>query len=140
MFGAFLHFWFGIFLADRASRIKCVFDDKEFRMLDIYSKDYKKQEVGTQREKNYVVGGANRWKYSSIVNYDFFPSIDLPILVYFKETQTPKRKWRVGPSKWNKYFDKTNTEPGMSHFFPAFANAEQLKEQFEKHGCRKPTK
>jgi len=29
-------------------------------------------------------------RYDSFVNWDFFPSIQLPILVYFKETQTPK--------------------------------------------------
>ena len=28
-----------------------------------------------------------RWKYNTWVNYDFFPSKDFPILVYFKETQ-----------------------------------------------------
>ena len=29
-------------------------------------------------------------RYDSFVNWDFFPCIQLPILVYFKETQTPK--------------------------------------------------
>ena len=29
-------------------------------------------------------------RYDSFVNWDFFPSVQLPILVYFKETQTPK--------------------------------------------------
>ena len=37
--------------------------------------------------ENFAVGGANRWKYGSFVNWEFFPSADLPILVYFKETQ-----------------------------------------------------
>ena len=29
-------------------------------------------------------------RYDSFVNWDFFPSVQLPILVYFKETDTPK--------------------------------------------------
>jgi len=37
----------------------------------------------------FAVGGENKWKYKSFVNWKFFPSEDLPILVYFKETQTP---------------------------------------------------
>jgi hypothetical protein len=43
-----------------------------------------------KERKNYVLGTDNTWKYDSFVNWDFFPSVDLPILVYFKETQTPK--------------------------------------------------
>ena len=35
------------------------------------------------------MGGENAWKYDTFVNYDFLPSEDFPILVYFKETQTP---------------------------------------------------
>jgi hypothetical protein len=34
-----------------------------------------------------VLGTENKWRYDSFVNWDFFPSIHLPILVYFKETQ-----------------------------------------------------
>jgi hypothetical protein len=34
------------------------------------------------------------------VNWEFFPSEQLPILVYFKEIQTPADKWDVGPGKW----------------------------------------
>ena len=29
-------------------------------------------------------------RYDSFVNYDFWPSIHVPVLVYFKEDQTPK--------------------------------------------------
>lgn len=40
-----------------------------------------------KQRKNYVLGTNNKWRYDSFVNWDFFPSIHLPILVYFKETQ-----------------------------------------------------
>lgn len=37
---------------------------------------------------NAFVGGRNRWAYSTFVNWEIFPSPSLPVLVYFKETQT----------------------------------------------------
>jgi hypothetical protein len=48
--------------------------------------------------------GATRWDTETIINYDFFPKgwIDGPvgpILVYFKETQTPADSWNEGPGK-----------------------------------------
>jgi hypothetical protein len=36
------------------------------------------------------------------VNYDYFPSKEFPILVYFKETQTPEEKWGEGPGGLDK--------------------------------------
>ena len=58
----------------------------------------------TDSGENIVVGVANRWAYSTFVNWDFYPSLEFPILVYFKETQTPK---------------PDGSEPGQIHFFPA---------------------
>lgn len=128
---AFLHLWFAIFLVDRAQRIRCVFEDDAFVMKDIYSSENKVQDEMTLRKKNYVVGGANRWKYKHFVNYSFFPSVHIPILVYFKETQTPQGKWVVGPGK----YDHRNN--GMVHFFPAFGNAYQIRDEFERRNLSK---
>ena len=85
----------------------------------------------TDSGENFVVGGANRWSYDSFVNYDFFPNRGLPILVYFKENQTPREKWEEGPGKLDK------KGGGQIHFFPAIANVRQLKEQFALRGCAK---
>ena len=41
-----------------------------------------------------------RGRYDTFVNWEFFPSVDVPILVYFKETQTPEESWGVGPGEW----------------------------------------
>lgn len=68
------------------------------------------------------------------MNYDFFPSIQLPILVYFKETQTPK-DMQIKGSLGSQQMDRRDN--GQMHWFPAFANASQLKEQFEAHRCKK---
>lgn len=115
---------FASFLAVQATRIRFVFDETSFE-LKIGGDN-----LETSGE-NIVVGGENRWTYDSFVNWDFFPNRGLPILVYFKETQTPKDMWSTGPGQ----FDKKGG--GQIHFFPAIANVDQLKEQFALRGCAK---
>mmetsp|Transcript_40840 Transcript_40840/g.101512 ORF Transcript_40840/g.101512 Transcript_40840/m.101512 type:complete len:116 (+) Transcript_40840:445-792(+) len=87
----------------------------------------------------FAVGGENKWKYKSFVNWKFFPSEDLPILVYFKETQTPSDKWDVGPGKWanSEKAIANGAVAGQVHFFPCISSAEFLKEQFISRGCAK---
>mmetsp|Transcript_68680 Transcript_68680/g.102090 ORF Transcript_68680/g.102090 Transcript_68680/m.102090 type:complete len:129 (-) Transcript_68680:177-563(-) len=117
-------------MADRAKRIRVIFDKKHFLMRNLYEPEwpYRKNSLDkmTERPMNYVIGGMNQWNYDSFVNWGFFPSVHLPVLVYFKETQTPKNKWNVGPGKYD-YRDN-----GMVHFFPAFGNSYQIKEELEK--------
>lgn len=86
----------GSLLAIQTSRVRFVFgsDALEVRVGD-----------EMKETDNKIVGGANRWKYSSFVNWEFwFPSF--PILVYFKETQTKPE--------------------GQIHFFPILFNGKQL--------------
>ncbi|MBA0567923.1 hypothetical protein Golob_005454, partial [Gossypium lobatum] len=63
----------------QTTRVRFVFDDEALEV-----------KVGEQLEdsgENVFVGGKNRWKYSTFVNWElWWPSF--PILVYFKETQT----------------------------------------------------
>lgn len=94
---------------------------------------------GASLGENVVVGGENRWPYTSFVNYDFFPSEQVPILVYFKETQTPQEMWAVGPGELANGPDAIarGAVPGQVHFFPAIANAKALKAGFKSHGCAK---
>lgn len=67
---------------------------------------------GSTIGENVVVGGENSWKYKSFVNYDFLPSEDFPILVYFKETQTDAAVRVEAPIV-------VDTLEGQAHFFPA---------------------
>ncbi|XP_051131003.1 uncharacterized protein LOC127251380 isoform X2 [Andrographis paniculata] len=64
--------------------------------------------IGNELEEsgeNAFVGGKNRWKYSTFVNWElWWPSF--PILVYFKEIQTKPE--------------------GQIHFFPVIFNGKQL--------------
>lgn len=100
MFGgvaAALHALLGSLFVVQAGRIRFVFDQTAFEL-----KNAGAGEELNESGDNIVVGGANRWNYDAFVNYDFFPSIDVPILVYFKETQTPQDKWNEGPGELDK--------------------------------------
>ncbi|PKI75747.1 hypothetical protein CRG98_003890 [Punica granatum] len=61
------------------TRVRFVFDDEALEV-----------KIGEQLQEsgeNVFVGGKNRWKYSTFVNWElWWPNF--PILVYFKETQT----------------------------------------------------
>ncbi|GAB4814022.1 hypothetical protein N2152v2_001068 [Parachlorella kessleri] len=88
----------GAFLAFQASRVQFVFDDEALEVV-----------VGKQQEEteNAFVGGANRWRYDTFVNWEFWwPGF--PVLVYFKETQT------------------TEKDGGQIHFFPVLFDGKQL--------------
>ncbi len=126
-----LNILFASFLAVQAQRIRFVFDETSFELknVDFGASD---DEVLKASGENFVVGGANRWDYDTFVNWDFFPSVDYPILVYFKETQTPEEKWNEGPGQLDK-----SGNPGQIHFFPAIANVKQLQEQFKLRECAK---
>ena len=121
---------FGLFLAYQTTNIRFTFDDKNFSLV---------QANMESSGENFVVGGENVWAYDKFVNYDVFPSRSFPILIYFKEQQTPKENWNVGPG------EKANSAeaiakgavPGQVHFFPAIANTEDILKGFEKNNCAK---
>ena len=121
---------FGLFLAFQTTTLRFEFDDDAFSLV---------KSDGSSTGENVVVGGENSWRYSSFVNRDYFPSQSFPILVYFKETQTPEEQWNIGPG------EKANSPeaiakgavPGQVHFFPAIGNVEAMEKAFESHGCAK---
>ncbi|CAD6251133.1 unnamed protein product [Miscanthus lutarioriparius] len=69
----------GLLLLFQTTRVRFVFDNEALEV-----------KVGDQLQEsgeNVFVGGKNRWKYSTFVNWElWWPQF--PILVYFKETQT----------------------------------------------------
>ncbi|KAI4978309.1 hypothetical protein ZWY2020_014863 [Hordeum vulgare] len=87
----------GLLLLFQTTRVRFVFDDDALEV-----------KVGNQLQEsgeNVFVGGKNRWKYSTFVNWElWWPQF--PILVYFKETQTKPE--------------------GQIHFFPVIFNGRQL--------------
>ncbi|VEU44483.1 unnamed protein product [Pseudo-nitzschia multistriata] len=113
---------FSLFLAFQTTTLRFAFDDDSFSLV---------QANGANLEQeNIVVGGENKWRYDSFSNYDFLPSRDFPILVYFREDQTPVENREEVPITID------NLE-GQVHFFPAISNSKQLEEGFVKHGCPK---
>lgn len=121
-----------VFLAIQARRIRFVFDQDSFELKNVDFNTSNTEDILKESGENIVVGGSNRWTYDSFVNWKFFPSKEFPILVYFKETQTPEELWNEGPGG----LDKSGIG-GQLHFFPAIANVKQLAEQFEIRGCAK---
>ncbi|KAJ8753221.1 hypothetical protein K2173_017823 [Erythroxylum novogranatense] len=87
----------GLLLLFQTTRVRFVFDDEALEV-----------KIGDQLQEsgeNVFVGGKNRWKYSTFVNWElWWPNF--PILVYFKETQTKPQ--------------------GQVHFFPVIFNGKQL--------------
>jgi hypothetical protein len=130
----------GVLFLVQATRIRFIFDDTALELVN-QGEDGLLESSG----ENVVVGGANRWATSTIVNYDFFPNgwIDGPIgplLVYFKETQTPEENWNDGPGKVANDPEKVaagEAVAGQVHFFPTICNAQQMRAEFEKRGCGK---
>ncbi|KAL2979070.1 hypothetical protein AAZX31_13G151600 [Glycine max] len=88
----------GLLLLFQTTRVRFVFDDEALEV-----------KIGEQLQEsgeNVFVGGKNRWKYSTFVNWEFWWP-NFPILVYFKESQTKPE--------------------GQIHFFPIiFQNGKQL--------------
>lgn len=118
---ALLFTLFAAFLAFQTTTLRFGFDQDSFSLV---------KADGSSMGENVVVGGENKWKYSSFQNYDFLPSSGFPILVYFREDQTPVENREDVPIV-------VDNLDGQVHFFPAISNVEQLKRGFETHGCAK---
>ena len=88
--GGIFHLWFGSFIGMQTMKTRAVFTKDAFELKSTSNKHlgiYPDKGLIPKQRKNYVLGTENKWSYDSFVNWDFFPSIQLPILVYFKETQ-----------------------------------------------------
>jgi hypothetical protein len=118
---ALLFTLFAGFLTFQTTTLRFTFDETSFSLV---------KNDGSSIGDNIKVGGENSWKYSSFVNYDFLPSPDFPILVYFRETQTPVENRAEVPIAIDDLV-------GQVHFFPAISNTQQLEQGFQDHKCAK---
>lgn len=112
---------FSLFLAFQTTTLRFAFDEDSFSLVSANG--------ARLEQENVVVGGENKWKYSSFSNYDFLPSKDFPVLVYFREDQTPAENREEVPLV-------VDTLEGQVHFFPAISNSKQLEDGFVKHDCK----
>lgn len=141
----------GLLFLVQTFRLRFVFDEENCLELKTTNNMFfsdQKQVVDDLNDagENVIVGGRNRWKCDTIVNYDFFPKgwIDDnpigPVLVYFKETQTDSSTWNEGPGKSANDPVKIaagTAVAGQVHFFPTVCNAQQIRAEFAKRACGK---
>ncbi|CAB9504519.1 Protein of unknown function (DUF3119) [Seminavis robusta] len=138
VFGACFHVVFAALLWVQTLRVRLVFEKDAMEFYNVKGPrcDLEKGARLVRKPNNYVSGTQNRWNYDTITNYGFFPSIDFPVIIYLKETETPKEQW----NKWFAAFDGNNGA-GQPHFFPGICSARQIRTEFEKRGIkRKPVR
>lgn len=111
---------FGGFLAFQTTSLRFTFDDSAFSLT---------KSDGSKLDDNIVVGGENRWAYKDFVNWQFLPSKDFPVLVYFKEVQTPEDVRVEAPIVVDNLI-------GQAHFFPAISRVDQLETNFNRFNCK----
>lgn len=131
--GGLFHLLFAALLWVQTRRVRLVFHKDGFEFYNIKGPglDLDNGAWLERKPDNYVVGTQNRWTYDSVINYGFFPSIEFPVICYFKETMTPEEKW----SRWFAAFDSYNR--GQPHFFPGIVDVYQFKEQMEARGVKR---
>ena len=74
-------------------RVRCVFEEDGFEFYNLkgdmkLSNDKAKL---TRKPKNFVTSTENKWSYDKVTGYQFYPSLEYPLICYFKETETPER-------------------------------------------------
>jgi len=112
-----------LFIAFQTTTLRFGFDDDSFSLV--------KASGASLVQENVVVGGENKWKYTSFQNYNYLPSSKFPILVYFREDQTPiENREEIDVSVL-----QVDTLEGQVHYFPAISNTQQLTKGFQKHNC-----
>jgi Protein of unknown function (DUF3119) len=131
--GGLFHLLFAALLWVQTRRVRLVMHKDGFEFYNIKGPglDLEKGAWLEKKPDNYVVGTQNRWKYDSIINYGFFPSIDYPVICYFKETETPEWKW----NRWFAAFDSYGR--GQPHFFPGFIDVYKFQEELEARGAQR---
>lgn len=114
---------FGVFVGFQTATLRFDFTDTSFQLNG----------TGHARarqapDENVVTGGSNSWMLSTVKNYAFLPSEGSPVLVYFRETQTPVTDRVDAPIV-------VDDLEGQAHFFPAIARADQIAAGFARAGC-----
>mmetsp|Transcript_23309 Transcript_23309/g.72012 ORF Transcript_23309/g.72012 Transcript_23309/m.72012 type:complete len:194 (-) Transcript_23309:29-610(-) len=110
---------FGAFVAFQTATLRFEFTD---------AGAFELAKAGQAPDENVVTGGSNSWKLKTVTNYAFLPSEEFPILVYFRETQTPVANRVEAPIV-------VDNLDGQAHFFPAIARSDQIAAGFAQAGC-----
>ena len=85
----------GAFIFRQTGRVCFVFDNDSMEVCYV---DKEAPDGIKQSRENFAVGGQNRWTYKSFKNWYFVPSKEVPVLMYFSETQTkPEGQFHLFP-------------------------------------------
>jgi hypothetical protein len=108
----FVHALLGAFLSFQASRVRFRFSETDLDVVFIQpgesDDDAAKATTETSGDNKLQGGGANKWSFESVQNWEFwFPGF--PVLVYYKENQTRAE--------------------GQPHFFPIIMDGKKLYEE-----------
>jgi hypothetical protein len=108
----FVHALLGAFLSFQASRVRFRFSETDLDVVFIQpgesDEDAAKATTETSGDNKLQGGGANKWSFESVQNWEFwFPGF--PVLVYYKENQTRAE--------------------GQPHFFPIIMDGKKLYEE-----------
>eukprot|EP01035_Chromulina_nebulosa_P018723 gene18723-24487_t len=90
----------------QTGRVRFVFDNDSLEVL--IEKNENDKQLLEKSADNFAVGGRNRWAYNTFTEWFFIPNRNLPILMYFKETQTSPK--------------------GQIHFFPVIMDSKVLND------------
>lgn len=114
----------------QTNRVRCVFHDDAFEFYNIKGPGLDLNNGAWLEKKpgNFVTNKQNRWKYDQIVYYEFFPSAELPVLIYMKETQTPEEHWNQNIAALD------TSGGGQPHFFPGLFDAREFRREMKNHG------
>jgi Protein of unknown function (DUF3119) len=104
-------------------RVRCVFEEDGFEFYNLKGDmDLTKKGARLSRKPgNFVTKTENKWSYDKVTGFQFYPSLEAPLICYFKETQTPERY---------------NIPGEQPHFIPALFDAKQFKQEMEKRGIQ----
>ena len=88
VFGSAVMLFLASYLQTKTESVRFRFDNEAFSIV---------KADGSAIGDNPVMGGSYRWTYNKIAEYKVFPSEDIPLLLYFKETHTPEEKRVAAP-------------------------------------------
>lgn len=129
--GAAIHVILGYYVLKQTDRVRCVFDKSSFEFKNI-----KGNELVRKPNKNYVKGTINKWNCATTVDFGYFPSKSYPLVVWFKETETPSNTWG-DYGLWGQWLQNPSPTAPAIHFFPGFIDIDTWEKEMLARGAKR---
>jgi hypothetical protein len=72
---------------------------------------------------------------ATTVDFGYFPSKSYPLIVWFKETQTPVNTWGEY-GLWGKLLQNPSPQSASIHFFPGFVDIQSWEKEMLARGAQ----